>query len=1033
MNQTDVFRPIYIVTQTEGMNNWLKQQIAEHLGIAANIQFVKPNQLIHKVYQIIGGQYTETLATHDLNWLLFKALDDESFKVRFKNIESYYSKDFINADNKRMALAEKIADLFDQYQVYRNRMIENWNQGQLFFNNDYNEKWQYELWQMVKKMADDYFPDKTAVGNYILEALAEEEKVIRLRQQLPVVFFFGLSLITEYHLHLIHEISNKIDVHFFLQNPAPEDYWFDDKSEKVINYLKEKGYYKNDEQSQANPLLVNWGKLTQDTFKLLFKDENVLNAYEVIGNLKSKEDTLLHHLQKTIAHNEKDGFEFTKSQLEDGSITISSCYSPVREVETLYNYLVYLIDQKGEELKARDIVVMVTDIDKYAAYIKAVFDNAPYPFFYTIADETYTDEDTAANALAAILSINENQMTSEKVVSLLNFSAIRKHFQIGDIQMIRQVVDDANIRFGIQGERANDSDYVSWRYGLKRMMYGLCMSGDIEYGSGAESFYPIDTVEGYDMQNVIKFVHFVELLIDSIKSRARKRLVAEWVEYTETVISHFLGENEIDDNDNFSILLNQFKRYNTLSEIFNEKVSYGVFSNHLLNFISTERKSHAFAGGGITFCSLIPMRSIPFKVVALLGMDFDKFPRKDRRVSFDLMVKNKKPGDRNLKENDKHLFLETILSAEQYLYISYVGKSVKDNKSIPPSIMIDELMSFIENHSKQGGSENLVTEHPLHNYSHQYNSGNKNLYSYLLRTRENRTIKNENFLRESISVEEILIKELIAFFKTPIKYYYNKILRVYYEEEELSLSETEVFTLDNLGKWKVKNDMMSLSADDLEAYRTKGIKLGLFPLKNMGEVTVETLFEASEFVRSKYQQYTQNKSETSVEIDLEIKGSRIYGKIENIFDNKLIHYSFSKNDNKHKFQAYLYALLFTVSNRQIPVLYISQNEEKVLQVAISPSSKEEAITRLNRLIEWYKKGLENILPFDFNMKANTIKDVSKLSLTGFSNGIGKNEYNDAYINKEYEAGTFNDEAVFELYLEIRKDLIELMNDSFEVL
>ena len=97
------------------------------------------------------------------------------------------------------------------------------------------------------------------------------------------------------------------------------------------------------------------------------------------------------------------------------------------------------------------------------------------------------------------------------------------------------------------------------------------------------------------------------------------------------------------------------------------KISFEVFRYSFLKRLQVEQKSASFMKGGITFCSMVPMRSIPFKVVAMLGMNFDKFPRKETAISFSLL-QHWKPGDRNVKNNDKHLFLETLLSAQQFLY-----------------------------------------------------------------------------------------------------------------------------------------------------------------------------------------------------------------------------------------------------------------------------------------------------------------------------------------------------------------------------
>src|SRR5690606_10629329 len=211
-----------------------------------------------------------------------------------------------------------------------------------------------------------------------------------------------------------------------------------------------------------------------------------------------------------------------------------------------------------------------------------------------------------------------------------------------------------------------------------------------------------------------------------------------------------------------------------------------------------------------------PMRSIPFRIVALLGLGFDKFPRKETSTNFNLMQKDKRRGDRNIKENDKHLFLETILSAQEHLYISYIGRNTKDNSILPPSAIVDELIDYIITGTRSDTGKyleesylrnQLVTQYPLHSFSHQplgtfnYLANNTGAKPPILLTAqtEERTITSE-----------LPIHEFMNFFKNPFEYYYNKSLNIYYREEDIMLRETEYFELDKLQEWKIKNDFLFL-------------------------------------------------------------------------------------------------------------------------------------------------------------------------------------------------------------------------------
>ena len=286
-----VFQSNFIVTQTEGMNNWLKLQIAEKIGISANCRFLKPNDIIHQVFFLLGGQNNDPLSAQNQSWLLYKLLEENDFTERFKSVSQYYKPDGSDKDLKRMALAEKIADLFDQYQVYRPEMISQWNREQL---QDVNrDEWQKFLWIKARQVSHDRLPDKTFIGNYILTALKDPMQQERLKMKMPAVHVFGLSVITGFHIELFQAIGQVIDFSFHLLNPAPSIYWLEDRSEKQLTLLKKRGFMDVSETSTGNALLTSWGKVIQTTFALLFQYDQFINLYEEIPVEEPLEDSLL--------------------------------------------------------------------------------------------------------------------------------------------------------------------------------------------------------------------------------------------------------------------------------------------------------------------------------------------------------------------------------------------------------------------------------------------------------------------------------------------------------------------------------------------------------------------------------------------------------------------------------------------------------------------------------------------------------------------------------------------------------------------
>lgn len=1023
-----VFEPHLIVTQTEGMNNWLKMQIAEHHGIAANCRFLKPNDLIHQLYFLLGGEFTELLSAQNLTWLIFKLLGEKDFIKRFPAVSSYYETSGSDKDLKRMALAEKAADLFDQYQIYRPDMIREWNIGSLD-----TKEWQQYLWAKAKQVSRNSLPDKTVIGHYILDALKNPDKRHAMETRMKTVHLFGISIITAYHVQILHEVSSFIDIHFHIINPAPAVYWFEDKSEKQLARWKDKVI----DEAAGNPLITGWGRVVQDTFGLFFKYDAFINAYDDQEIIEPIPDTLLRKIQHDVfVSATTDRHPLEPEDIHDGSITINTCYTVAREVEVLYNYLVHLVDKRKESLSPRDIVVMVSDIDSYAPYIKAVFNNAPYKFRYTIADESYADSDNLFNAIHAILQVSEESFKAEDVLQLLDSSYIRKRFQIENISLIRRVVDAANIRFGMEGEIADETYLISWEYGLKRIMYGICMSGGEEYGEGVNSFYPIDILEGSAAQEVVRFCHFVEVLIDAVKERKKTRTINEWVQYVESILHNLVYEPQEDMDEDYNTLMQQLTDYNLLNEYMSDAVAFDVFGHSFLQTLTGSTRSGLFVNGGITFCSLIPMRSIPFKVVALLGLNYDKFPRREQPAGFNLMEKDRQRGDRNVKENDKHLFLETILSAREYLYISYVGQSVKDNTCMPPSALVDELIDYIASGltEPEGVREQLVTLHPLQSFSRKYTTGNERLYNYLNnRSAGRKQITNESKEINPFGFEEINLEDLVRFFKNPFKAYYNKVLGIYYSDEQILLNDTEIFNLDSLQEWSLKNELLPLQEEDMGMLKTHLVKTGALPLKNMAQVALQRAEEKAAPVRIMFETVTRGAVPEIVPVELNIGGSIIRGNIQQVYDGRYVQVSWSKNEAKYLIEAYIRYLAGAAAGVLNGVCLISGAKKNATYEGERLSQKE-ALSRLSALIKIYKEGFSMIAPFspDFDIKPEAVEELDFAAFTKLVDRkvAGFASFNEPYILRAYNDGLFADPKALESYKFICTQLIVPLVDLF---
>jgi exodeoxyribonuclease V gamma subunit len=1029
----NVFRQQFVVTQTEGMNHWLRLQIAEHLGIAANCRFIKPNDIVSQIYFWLGGKSKTVFNTDYAKWNLFHFLSDPEFMQQFPAIATYYQEN----DLKQIALATKIADLFDQYQIYRPEIIQEWNKASL---SSVQDDWQQYLWIRLRQASNEDLLDKTGMIESIIELLKEKEKQILLQSKLPALYFFGIAVITPFYLKLFYALSRIISIRFYLLNPAPTSYWLEDQSEKEIaRFLqRQKKKVPHDESPiVGNTLLQSWGTIIKESFALLFRDETYINQYnDELAIEPPPPQTLLKKIQHDIFYNapEEERNLILSSDIKDGSMTINACFTQVREVEVLYNYLVHLINQKKETLSARDIVVMVSDIDTYAPYIRAVFEHAPYTFPFSIVDERIASGNNLFNAIELLLSIEENEITAEQVLELLESKYIRERFQIKDVELIRKAVLHAGIRFGLKGDRENETRQLSWEYGLQRILYGICISGSPEFETETDRLFPIDLAEGNASTELIRFCHFMEMLQYTVRKRAEEKQLTGWIAYLQELVENMVFQAGEQEDEAYHHFISYLERLSLLEPIHDSNISFEVFRHSFLNLLQTETKAQTFAGSGITFCSLIPMRSIPFKVVAMLGMNFDQFPRKEQPISFNLIARKKQKGDRNVKDNDKHLFLETLLSAEQYFYISYIGKSSKDASTIPPSSLVDELIDYIIRGTEDGTEQvrlKLVTTHPLHGFSQLYFNGS-GLVSYLSDDHFKAGEPKSESKTETpdYSFEEIAISDLLRFFQDPFKWFLNKSLGIYYEEDEQLLPDTELFELNKLEQWQIDQDLISLNESEIESYYRTLKQTGKLPLRNIGRFYFNQEIEKIQPFKIRIDELINGLTAETREIHLQLSNHLVTGTIHSVYGNNCILYNTSSNYNKFLVKGYLTFLFAAAQGLDLDFYFVLMKDPQTYYLSTKMISKEAAIQKLEALLESYKNGfyepflffpsIKNPLKlFETNDPNRFMENISKLKST-------PNDYtfDDSYVNKALELGYFSDKH----YEALRKNMLQLFTD-----
>ncbi len=909
-----------ILVQSPGMAQWLRLELAKGLGIAAGINFPLPASFLWQMYTRVLPDVPRRSAFNkeSMTWKLMDLLDSLKQDPDFSALLQYLTND--QDDIRKFQLSGKIADIFDQYLVYRPDWILDWEQENDTPLITSDQPWQPKLWRaLVARTAQlDQSPwHRANMHHRFLQSMINNNDHTQLPKRL---FVFGISALPPHFVESLEAISYNCDVHFMVANPC-QHYWGDERDPKYLRKLatrklldRQKKSHSDDAaagkswfskeglsvdslgafgnlDSIGNPLLGSMGKLGRDYFHQLHD----LNAFDIDVFVSDHKDTILGNLQKDIFELHDRTAQGGQTQREsDHSLQFHSCHSPLREVEVLYDHLLQMFE-KNPELTPKDIVIMLPDIDSYTPWIQAVFgsidDHRRIP--YAISDISAKSEHPILSAFLKLLELDKSRCTAPELMELLEVPAIQSRFKLttSDLDILRQWTHESGIRWGITPAHQSRFDLPelqanSWLFGIKRMLLGYAMPENTGVYS---NILPLDSVQGMNAVLAGYLASFIDSAEQLLSELDENRTIEAWIQFTHQLLEHFFLPRSEEDESALRMVRETLSHlYEQLQEAgYNQPLSRSVFISYLTERLTQERSSQRFLAGQVNFCTLMPMRSIPFKVVCLLGMNDGAYPRSIAPVGFDLIARNSRRGDRSRRVDDRYLFFEALLSAQDSLYISFVGRRIQDNSERIPSVLVTELLNYCE----QGFSlkpEQLVIEHPLQPFSHKNflplsgggDQGRPSFYSYIkewLPAANRNEDKPAQFIQtrlpdeEGFNFKEVELAELLRFYNNPCRYFFNRRLKVYFSTQDQALEETEAFTMGPLENYQLKTELLESLIARVEPERlVKRLQsTGVLPHSAFGQLLLEEQITALRPMSEKLRLQLENSFEDR-EVNLHI-------------------------------------------------------------------------------------------------------------------------------------------------------------------
>jgi len=973
-----VFEKEIIVTQSPGMARWIAMQLAARHHISANTDYPFPNAFLHYLCEKLSIETgpEDIFDPEILAFRIMKILPGCLDRTAYASLRSYFIDD--DRQIKQMQLSGQIADLFDQYLVFRPDMIFAWEKGNKISAGD--QIWQADLW---RELALGYENRHRAGLHAQIQAVIKKLKPSDLR--LPErISIFGISYLPLFHLQIMAALSAVVKIDMYLLNPCRE-YWGEVLSDRDISRIREKYMYQSEDDPDlhletGNQLLASLGSLGRDfLYSVAAHECDIREYYQSI-----ERDNLLGMIQSDIldmrdAQQKKDDRDDIKTLVGDDSISIHACHSTMREIEILHDCILDMLEQNSE-LQPVDILVMTPDIELYAPIIQAVFEKpvdgqAPMPF--SVADRTLASESRVVEGFFSLLDLTENRREAFKIIGLLDYAMIRDKFDLNesDIAVVSRWIQNLNIRWGVDGAARQALglplfEENTWKNGLERLLLGYAMSGEPEtlYGDRL----PYNGPEGDDARILGNFMAYFACLNNVLEKFETPKTLEKWSAVLLEILDCLFDTNGSSQRE-LQILKRLFNRLPEIQDIseFDQTIDFHSMVFYLKRHLDDASFGAGFITGGVTFCAMLPMRSIPFKVICLIGMNGDAFPRDDNVLGFDLMAAHPRLGDRSRKKDDKYLFLEALISARQKLHISYIGKDIQDNSTIEPCVLVSELLDYIKD-AYGVHTDGIVQQHPLQAFSNRYFNNTPDLFSY---SKENFDAvlasqppqSSSTFIQGSLPEPEKSFKTLQtgtlgAFFANPIKYFMQKRLGIFLEEGRGVPEESEYFRLGGLSGYQIGSESLnhdingSNSVELLPLLQAKGA----LPPGRVGEHDFATVAVETQKLVSQFTTYTMGVPPSRLAIDLWIDDFNINGELPNLFDTGVVYMRYAKfnaRDLLHVWIAHLQLCAAQRHSRKPRSIYLGKDAWAEFRAV------DNTVEILSYLLQLFWQGLSQPLMF----------------------------------------------------------------------
>ena len=1005
----DPLAPEVVAVPTRGMERWLTQRMSDGLGttpgradgVCANVGFPSPRRLAGDAIATASGiaPDADPWLPERMVWPLLEVVDACLGEAWLRSLAAHLDGPAGRA--RRFAAVRHVADLLDRYALHRPELLRGWAQG-----DDgaipAGARWQAELWRRLR----DRIPtsDPAARLEAACARLRAEPALLALP---PRVSLFGLTRLPAGHLRVLRALAAGRDVHLFLLHPSPV-LW-----EQVARQVAGPAVRRAADTTAtlpANRLLASWGHDAREMQLVAGRAGGHADHHHAVEHGTG---TLLARLQADVRDDRAPAGVALAP--DDRSVQVHACHGRARQVEVLRDAILHLLAD-DPTLEPRDVIVMCPDIESFAPLIQASFgaweatgteDDAadalppelhPPDLRVRLADRSLRQTNPVLGTVAALLDLAGERVTASQVLDLADREPVRRRFRLDDDDLARMGdwIAASGIRWGLDAAhrapfKLGTLPSGTWRAGLDRLLVGVTMTEEDQRLFA--DVLPLDDVESGAIDLAGRFAELVDRVGAALDALSAEQPVDAWAAAIATAADALAATSQRD----------AWQRAE-LQRILDDVVREAGDGGHATPLVLREvrallaerlqgRPTRAnFRTGHLTFCTLVPMRSVPHRVVCLLGLDDAVFPRRAPRDGDDLMLDDPHVGERDPRTEDRQLLLDALMAATDRLIVTYTGNDERTNAVRPPAVPVGELLDAIDRTATRDGGgparSQVVVRHPLQPFDpRNFTPGAlvpERAWSFDRVTLEGaRALSGERAAPEPFlagplpgaAAAIVEVEELMRFVERPVRAFLRRRLGVSVFERSDEVADGLSVELDPLERWQVGQRLLDarLAGAEPRAAVLAEIARGTLPPGLLGRPVVDGVMPTVEAILAVAE---GGDAPASVDVRIALAGGRtLSGTITGVAGDVVRGATFARVSPRHRLAAWVRLLALTAADpeRAVGAATVGRaragaDRARVTIARIPPLGPDPAgrhavaLAQLSVLLDLFDRGMREPVP-----------------------------------------------------------------------